>query len=107
LLVPGVEKSDAEFEWICVLSTATFFAKVVRSPIKEIEQKVTMTTKKEWFNDKPSARLRKFSFPFSVFRFWDFFPSYSRYSFDSWFTIFAFSEQSVIHESNAVSEGFA
>jgi len=78
-LVPGVEKSDAEFEWICVLSTATFFAKVVRSPIKEIEQKVTMTTKKEWFNDKPSARLRKFSFPFSVFSFqfsvfgfWDF-----------------------------------
>ena len=56
-----------------------------------------------------------FSFHFSVFifQFLDFFPSYSCYSFDSWLTIFAFSElfafseQSVIHESNAVSQGFA
>jgi len=49
----------------------------------------------------------------SIFSFQDFCPSDSRYSFDSWFTIFAFSElfafseQSVIHESNAASQGFA
>ncbi len=54
-----------------------------------------------------------FHFSFFSFQFLDFFPSYSCYSFDSWFTIFAFSElfafseQSVIHESNAVSQGFA
>gem|GEM_PF-6330787 len=50
---------------------------------------------------------------FSVFSLQDFFPSYSCYSFDSRFTIFAFPElfafpeQGVIHESNAVSQGFA
>jgi len=57
LSIPGVEKSEAELEWFCILSTAIFFAKVVHSPMKEIEQKVTMATKKEWFNDKPSVRL--------------------------------------------------
>jgi hypothetical protein len=68
-----------------------------------------------WFNDKPSARLGKFSFQFSAFSFQLSgcrvenleISSSSCDSFDSWFTIFAFFDKDVIHESNAVFHGLA
>ena len=67
------------------------------------------------FNDKPSAQLGKFSFQFSVFSFQGAgcrvdnleISSYSGDSFYSWFTIFAFFDKNVIHESNAVFRGLA
>jgi len=68
----------------------------------------------EWQNSlkTPSSMLDgvfgfndKLSFQFSESRV--FFSSCSRDSYDSWFTIFAFFEQSVIHESTAVFRGFA
>jgi len=62
-----------------------------------------------WFNDKPRA-----SFQLSVvscqnleFSALPICVSYSCDSFYSWFTIFAFFEQSVIHGSNAVFWEFA
>ena len=84
---------------------------------------------KNKFDDKPSARWGKFSFQFSVFSFqfsvfsFQFsgyrvqgtgyrvqnlgISSYSCDSFYSWFTIFAFFDKDVIHESNAVFHGLA
>jgi len=69
---------------------------------------------------QPQTQCGAVKIPFSVFRFQNpeissplfssplfSSPLYSCDSFYSWFTIFAFFAQDVIHESNAVFNGFA
>jgi len=87
-----------------------FFA--LQRSIEAPSKQRTFSRSTDWpqfrFNDKPSARLGKFSFQFSGCRVQNLEIScYSCDSFYSWFKIFAFFDKDVIHESNAVFDGLA
>ena len=70
---------------------------------------------RDWENSVFSFQFSVFSFQFSVFSFQGVgcrvqnleISSYSCDSFYSWFTIFAFFDKDVIHESNGVFHGLA